>query len=264
MESNERLLSIKHGNNFRDLGGYQTNDGKTVKWHKLIRSGHLHELDQSDLTTLQKLNVAVDIDFRAPMEAKLQPDKVPSNAAYHRLSVFETDKTDASHSQEEIQREYSNNPGAGFNHMVDVYQEMVTTNQAKSAYQKFFRLLIEATSEQSVLYHCTAGKDRTGLGSVFLLSALDVDVKTIENDYLLTNAVTANYVNNRIKDILDAGLPTAFADNTRALATVSPAYLKKSMETINATFGNMPNYLKEHLELSKSDIQILKHNFLDS
>ncbi len=129
MESNERLLSIKHGNNFRDLGGYQTNDGKTVKWHKLIRSGHLHELDQSDLTTLQKLNVAVDIDFRAPMEAKLQPDKVPSNAAYHRLSVFETDKTDASHSQEEIQREYSNNPGAGFNHMVDVYQENQNGNR---------------------------------------------------------------------------------------------------------------------------------------
>lgn len=263
MDSNERLLSITHGNNFRDLGGYQTTTGHTIKWQKLIRSGHLHELDHDDLNTLQSMNVAFDIDFRAPKEAELQPDKVPSNASYHRLSVFETDKTDASHSQEEIQREYSDDPSAGFNHMVDIYQEMVTTNQAKAAYQNFFKLLISAENDQSVLYHCTAGKDRTGLGSVFLLSAFGVGQKTILNDYLLTNDVTADYVNNRVSSILSAGLPQAFADNTRALSTVAPEYLNRSMETISTSFGSMSNYLSQHLELSNSDIQTLKNNFLN-
>lgn len=74
-----RLLPIKNGRNFRDLGGYRTVDGHTVKWHRLIRSGHLNTLDQPDLDLLASLNITLDVDFRAPGEIKAQPRSRPSH-----------------------------------------------------------------------------------------------------------------------------------------------------------------------------------------
>nr|WP_275689526.1 tyrosine-protein phosphatase [Limosilactobacillus gastricus] len=75
----QRLLSINDGENFRDLGGYQTTDGRTVKWRKLIRSGALGRLSANDLTYLQQFNLTHDIDLRSP--AKLTPYRTASPKA---------------------------------------------------------------------------------------------------------------------------------------------------------------------------------------
>lgn len=259
----ERLLPIQHGHNFRDLGGYATTDGHSVKWGHLIRSGHLNTLDQQDLHILDQLQVKYDLDFRAPEEITSQPDRVPRGAQYTSLPVFQTDETDASHSQEQIMAEYSDNDDAGYQHMLTVYRDMVTTDQAKQSYQAFFSHLLSNSDHHAVLFHCTAGKDRTGMGAVFLLSALNVERPTIIRDYLLTNAVTKDYVDSRIEKIKQAGLPTAFAKNTRALSTVSPDYINTALAAIDNQYGDVKNYLHQYLDLSTAQMKDLQKLYLD-
>ena len=139
--ANQRLLPIKNGYNFRDLGGYPTADGHQIKWHRLIRTGSLARLDQTDLTVLDNIPISLDIDLRAPDEVKKDPDRVPSQAKYYHLPVFEADETDASHSDEEIAAQMQQ-PGNGYHHMIDVYHRMTTAASAKQAYQKLFNLLL--------------------------------------------------------------------------------------------------------------------------
>ncbi len=186
--ANQRLLPIKNGYNFRDLGGYPTADGHQIKWHRLIRTGSLARLDQTDLTVLDNIPISLDIDLRAPDEVKKEdghqikwhrlirtgslarldqtdltvldnipisldidlrapdevkkdPDRVPSQAKYYHLPVFEADETDASHSDEEIAAQMQQ-PGNGYHHMIDVYHRMTTAASAKQAYQKLFNLLL--------------------------------------------------------------------------------------------------------------------------
>lgn len=259
----ERLLPIQHGNNFRDLGGYTTTDGHTIKWGRLIRSGHLNSLDQHDLDVLAQFNVKLDLDFRAPDEISARPDKIPTGAAYTALPVFQTDETDASHSQEQIMADYSDRPDAGYKHMLDVYRDMVTTKQAKESYQTFFSQLLSNDDHSAALFHCTASKDRTGMGAVFLLSALNVDRPTIVRDYLLTNSVTKDFVAANIAKIKAAGLPDAFAQNTFALSTVSPDYVNTALQEIDSQYGDVKNYLQQYLAVSESQMKDLQKLYLD-
>lgn len=258
-----RLLAIKHGRNFRDLGGYQTVDGKTIKWQRLIRSGHLNTLDETDLSLLTGMNIKLDLDFRAPGEVKAQPDKVPVTAAYHRLSVFQTDRTDASHSQTEIEAELSDDPQAGYNHMLGVYRDMVTTSQAKQAYQEFFDLLLNSDPNSAVLFHCTAGKDRTGMGAILLLSALNVDRQTSVKDYLFTNTVNQDFLTQVVDQIKQAGKSPAYAENTRSLMSVSQDYIDAALHIIDHEYGSIRNYINQYLGITEHQMNRLRQLFLE-
>lgn len=259
--ANKRLLPIKNGYNFRDLGGYPTTDGHTVKWHRIIRTGSLARLDQPDLQLLENIPVNVDIDLRAPDEITAAPDHVPTTAKYYRLSVFDADETDASHSDEEIAAQMQE-PGNGYRHMLDVYRRMATIDSAKKAYQQMFALLLE-DRDGAVLYQCTAGKDRTGMASFLILSALGVDQEIIREDYLLTNTVTQDFRNKWLQSMRDKGASEELVTNRAALASVAPDYLATAIKVINTNYGDVDHYLREHLGLSKNDLAQLRQLYLD-
>ena len=124
-----RLLNINNGHNFRDLGGYQTKDGQTVKWRRLLRTGSLARLDKDDLATLAAIPVSQDIDLRGHAEVQQMPDRVPRGAAYYHLPVFAEDETDASHSNEES-AEQMQKVGNGYRHMLTVYSRMASLPSA--------------------------------------------------------------------------------------------------------------------------------------
>lgn len=260
---NQRVLPIEDGNNFRDLGGYQTINGQSIKWHRLLRSGHLHTLNQDDLTVLSQLNVKYDIDFRAPDEIEKQPDKVPATATYSPLPVFDRDETDASKSSAQLAAEL-NGPKAGYDHMLEVYKNMVTTKQAKSSYQTFFDKLLSVNETESVLFHCTAGKDRTGMGAVFLLSALQVDQHTIVDDYLLTNDVTREYVTQKIDRLKQQqNVSKTLTENILALSTVSPDYVNTALTLIKHEYGTVLNYLQKYIGITDRQLSDLRQLYLD-
>lgn len=259
--ANKRLLPITSGYNFRDLGGYPTTDGHTVKWGRLIRSGSLTRLSQPDLSLLESIPVTVDIDLRAPDEITAAPDKVPTTATYYQLPVFASDETDASHSDEEIAKQMQE-PGNGYHHMLDVYTRMASIDSAKHAYQEMFKLLL-TNRNGAVLYHCTAGKDRTGMASFLILSALGVERELIMKDYLLTNTATQDFRNQWLQQMRDNGASEALVTNRAALASVAPDYLNTAIKVIETNYGDINHYLKEHLELSTDDITQLRQLYLD-
>lgn len=260
--ANQRLLDIQDGRNFRDLGGYETLNGHHVKWHRLIRSGSLAHLNDHDLNTLDHIPVSIDMDLRAPEEVAKAPDKLPESAKYYHLPVFKSDETDASHSDEEI-RSRILKPGNGYRHMIEVYQRMVKVDTAKAAYQKMFELLLANEPGQAALFHCTAGKDRTGMAAYLILSALQVPEQVILQDYLLTNKATQDFREHWLQALRERGESEVVIENSEALGSVSPDYLDQAISLINHNYGNVENYLQEHLELSPSDLKTFRQLYLD-
>lgn len=259
--ANQRLLPIKNGYNFRDLGGYPTTDGHTTKWQKIIRTGSLARLDAQDLQTLTAIPVTIDVDLRAPDEVTKDPDQVPTSATYYHLPVFAADETDASHSDEEIAAQMQQ-AGNGYRHMLDVYQRMATIDSAKHAYQQLFHLLLN-NRKGALLFHCTAGKDRTGMASYLILSALGVKEDVIMEDYLLTNKVTQDFRNQWLQEMRNNGASEELVTNRAALASVAPDYLNTAISNIKENYGNVNNYLTQHLEINASDIKKLRELYLD-
>ena len=238
----QRLLDIQDGHNFRDLGGYETKDGRHVKWHRLIRSGSLAHLNEHDLNTLAAIPVTIDIDLRAPEEVKQAPDKLPQTASYYHLPVFKSDETDASHSDEEIMSRILK-PGNGYQHMLDVYRRMVEVPTAKAAYQRMFELLLSNNPAQASLFQ--------------------VPEETILKDYLLTNKATQSFREQWLQTLRDKGESEVVVENRRALGSVSVDYLNQAIDLINTNYGNVQNYLTEYFDLSPNDLKQLQQLYLD-
>lgn len=262
----QRLLKIQDGYNFRDLGGYQTTDGHTVKWRKLLRTGSLANINSADQQLLEQIPVTVDIDLRSPAEVKQDPDKPLKTASYHHLPVFDTDETDASHSDEEITKRMQE-AGNGYRHMSSVYQRMTTIGSARAAFRTLFTLLLENKGEGAVLFHCTAGKDRTGMAAFLILSALGVPEETIMQDYLLTNTATKQFREEWLKQLRERyqGLPNQeiLLENRNALSSVNADYLLSAINSIKEQTGDVNHYLTDYLNLSNSDLLTLRNLYLD-
>ncbi|WP_125982034.1 tyrosine-protein phosphatase [Loigolactobacillus iwatensis] len=258
-----QALPITTGSNFRELGGYESQSGQHVKYHKLVRSGLLGELNSRDLTYLSDYGVRQDIDFRSNDEVTQTPDKVPARATYHYLPVFDYDQTQNSQSMHELEIEYRDNPNSGHERMLKVYHNLIADPHAKKVYHDFFATLLANTEDnEAVLFHCTAGKDRTGMGAVFLLTALGVDRETIKADYLLTNTIAAPHIEHRLAELKSLNAHQNVVTNIQSLLTVHPDYLATALAEIKREAGDLKNYLHTDLGLSDHDIKELQQIYL--
>ncbi|MFC6294994.1 tyrosine-protein phosphatase [Lactiplantibacillus daoliensis] len=262
--ANERLLPIQQGFNFRELGGYATKDGHHIKWHKLLRSGGLDRLTQADLKFLDEYGVRYDVDFRSPQEVLDTPDRVPGRAKYLYAPVFNVDETKNSDGTDKMAADLENHPDSGYRHMLKVYRMVVTENHAKREYRRFFdALLANDQPGESLLFHCTAGKDRTGMGAVYLLTALGVDLETIRADYLLTNSASAERIDSVVADAKKQGVSAETVESIRALWSVDNDYLDTALSEIKHQSGNIEHYLRTELKLTKTEILRLRELYLD-
>ena len=257
------LLNIHHGFNFRDLGGYQTKAGQTMRTHKLIRSGRLNELSTRDQQYLTDYGLAYDVDFRSPQEQSDAPDRVPSGVAYHFDPVFATDETKASIKAEELRRQaLAKDPLGGFRNMVNTYADLVLLPSAQKAYRTFFDLLLANDGDQALLFHCTAGKDRTGMGAVYLMTALGVDPVTVRRDYLASNLYLGEESERMVNEARQTGAAPALIASTRSLGGVAHEYLDSALMTIDANFGSLDHYLTDALQITPAQRRDLRAIYL--
>lgn len=262
---NERILDpfLDAGRNFRELGGYQTQDGKSVKFHKILRSANLAELTTKDQEFLTNYGLNKDIDFRSTDEKDKEPDRVPSGVEYIFNPVFKEDQTQASKSADDIEKKFGFGFNDGYNQMIKVYKNIILDNESKNAYRLFFDHLLENSDDgQVALFHCTAGKDRTGMAAVYFLWALGVDQATIKQDYLLTNSVVKSFVDGRIQELVQKQASEEIISSVRALMSVREDYLDTAKKTIIAENGSMESYLNEAIGLSNNEIKDLKRIYL--
>lgn len=252
-------IKLEGAVNIRDLGGYKTTDGKTVKPYKLIRAAELANLSESDIKKLTSTyGLAEIIDFRTNSEAKAKPDPTIKNVSYVHDSIMKDNGSSTSTQDMIASFAKMDNPEQ---FLISANKSFVTDQQSLDGYKLFFQQLLE-NKKGSVLWHCTAGKDRTGFGTALVLAALGVDQKTIMNDYLLSN----KYRETENQKMLDA-LAKQTDDlkvmaGMKAVLDVRPSYLNAAFDEINAKYGSIEAFLKEGLGLTNQDIKALKKMYL--
>jgi protein-tyrosine phosphatase len=228
--ASERLLPMEGAYNVRDMGGYKTAEGKTVKWGKAFRSGNLNLLSINDTLYLENIGIKTVVDFRTALEKTTAPD-VWLNTIANR---FEYPITTGSIMQSVMQMFQTAEDNMQV--LVDANRHFVTDFQDE--YKKFFEALTDE-GKTPLLFHCSAGKDRAGFAAAMFLSALGVDRETIIEDYLLS----AVYVEEKY-----ASLASMFPHLTPAF-TVYREYIEAAFETIDKEYGGVENYLREQLDV---------------
>jgi protein-tyrosine phosphatase len=258
-EVKNRHLPFSGAKNFRDLGGYQTVDGYTVRWNLLYRSDALHRLTNDDQRYLSALMLGWIIDFRAAHEKEEEPDRLPKDTD---IRVVEIPILDAStrvwrESREELVKKLKK---------INPDQYLFQTNIELAArftpeMRQFIHQLLSADG-RPVLFHCAAGKDRTGFAAAILLRILGVPQEVVMEDYLLTNQyfLPAYWWNIKLAQLIQG---KQFAAVVQGFMEASPAYLRVAFEAIDHEYGSFKNYVRDGLKLSEKEIKYLKSLYLE-
>lgn len=241
-----RAIGLEGASNFRDLGGYQGLDGRRLHWRKLFRADHLARLSASDLQTLQQLGVKRSADFRGHEESLLQAYDWPQ-LQRHALVV---EPTVVQRTQALLASGQALTPAHTEVLMQDTYRSFVHDYAPRFA--EFFQLLLH--SDAPLVFHCTAGKDRTGWAAALLLTALGVSEQDVMQDYLLTNQLYQR-PSGGFSHIPDAVLDV--------LWRVQESYLSAATELVHADFGSMDAYLTQALGLDTQARDQLAQRYLD-
>ncbi|KJY33452.1 tyrosine-protein phosphatase [Streptomyces sp. NRRL S-495] len=243
----DRSLHLASAPNFRDAGGYRTADGRWVRTGVVYRSGDLSRLTDQDLAKLRRLGIRTVFDLRTPGEQKTAPDRVPAGATVVNANVLGVADTGAFN---------VTSPQAAVQAMVDAERTMVSADSARTAYHSVLNALVERNDE-NVLFHCTAGKDRTGWASAALLTALGVPRETVEADYLASNTYRAAEIAATL-----AQLPPAYQAIYKPLLDVRSEYLAAGFDEVQRKFGSFDAYLKSGLGLDRRDLRDLRSQLL--
>lgn len=242
----DRSLHLASAPNFRDAGGYRTADGSWVRMGVAYRSGDLSKLTAKDLAELRRLGIATVYDLRTDDEVAAGPDQVPAGAKDIRENVLGTAGTGAFN---------PTTPDAAFDMMVSSEVGMVDLPSATSS----FHAVLTGVADRpgAVVYHCTAGKDRTGWASGALLTALGVPRRTVMSDYLASNDYNA-----ASNAATPAALPPAQAAVYKPLLGVDPAYLNSGFDEVDERYGTFGAYLQRGLGLDSRTLKQLKDRML--
>lgn len=242
--------------NTRDLGGIVNKNGLVIKKHKLIRSGRLFEATEEDLKILYKdYDVRNIVDFREFEEIDSKPDRLYKDMKYLHLKAMvesnglaqdERAKQRRHQYIEDTKKAFGKAPKLAISHMKSFYMDMVNDYTVKQ-YGRFIKLLIK--EKHATLWHCSLGKDRAGIGAALILKLLDVDDKTIIEDYLYSTKCL--YRDSVPMGTVDAYFEYAFKDYIVALYSEVISY-----------YGSL-NKLYEVMGINDEDIQKLQNKYLE-
>jgi len=239
----ERLVPLEGTLNFRDLGGYRTTAGRQVRWGRVFRSDALGKLTDADLTYLERLGVRLVCDFRDDQETERAPSRVPDHPDL-RIERFPIgaggDTTDVSSQREGLtDMVLAGSLGeVSAETLGDFYVGMLESRREPLV------AVLERVADPAnhpVVFHCTAGKDRTGVLAALLLAVLGVDEATILDDYELTDRYrTPHRIAEVAPRLAAAGVDLA---KVRSLFSAERAVLARTLTTIDERYGSVPVFL---------------------
>lgn len=253
----QRIVNLEGAQNFRDLGGYCSTDGRRVKWGLLYRSGSLHNLTARDYESLERLGVRVISDFRSTAERKREPlnwlstRKMPAVLA----EDYEADAgrlgqvlADPEATEEQAREAFA-----------EIYAQL--PYRLANQYRRMFDELL--TGNAPLIFNCSGGKDRTGVAAALLLSALGIPRDVVMRDFLLSNETfdpKKSLATDPTADALWRQLPPELM---RIVMGVEQRYLDAAFEAINVRSGSLNNYFERELGLTAADIARLRELYLE-
>jgi protein-tyrosine phosphatase len=249
--SPKRAVKLEGTSNFRDLGGYPAAGGKHVKWGHIYRSADISKLTDSDLLALQSRHVALVCDLRGPQEVAQAPDRLPTGAKRIELPAG-SEKIDPRLLM------------GGKNINRDSLMRAVYTNTSffQAKYKPMFDELLALPGNEAMLFHCTAGKDRTGIGAALVLSALGVDRQTILKDYAATDVYWQVGREQSLQRMTQAGMSADAVAAVRPLMAANPAYLAGTFAAIDKQYGSVDKYLATEMGLTPQKRAALRAKYL--
>ena len=260
-------LKLKKLSNTRDLGGFPAADGKKIRSGKLIRSGRLYKIPQSTVKALEDMGVSTIVDMRIERERIEYPCVIVPGAKHVNLPLLcaattgiTAEKSMASTMLKESKR-IKSEFGTADNYMKSVYEMILYTPDSQKRLKEFLDLVRD--EEGAILWHCNAGKDRTGISSMLLEHLLGVDEELIIQDYCISQKFFQPSMRRAQRlGLLIAPIPLQFKRILYALMAAKPEYIISAIETMKSRHGSVINYCKEELGVTDEDIQILRNKYL--
>ncbi|MGY3778498.1 tyrosine-protein phosphatase [Isobaculum melis] len=270
----ERLVDLTGTNNFRDLGGYQTKDGRQVVYGQLYRSDALNQLTAQDLIYLQEnLNIHGIIDYRSEQERAKEPDRLwenvnvlllDPNAVMAELASETGQPKHTYHLSfvERLQQQKETEMIRGLkDKLIQQYRDFILSETSRKVYREVIKAHL--TDELvPIVQHCKGGKDRTGFGSALLLHLLGVPKETVMADFLLSDQYRAKHIASRMKQYQEYTDDVVLLENLKALTSTEASYLNASFEQIEASYGDFLTFVKEGLGVTHEEIEQLKAKYL--
>ena len=257
--------------NARELGGYVMGDGRRVRRGLLFRGGNLHGITANDMRRLHDdFHIYSIFDFRTTLEVKYAPDQPIPDCRHVWLPTIDeaTEKPgenslgkDAYRNLEEFVVRNASNP------MVQsvakrLYPDLIENEYTQLQYAAFMRSIINNPGK-AVYWHCSQGKDRTGLGSAYLLAALGADRDLIMQDFALSNAYYADLVDRASAEVVRMGGDDMDLSVVRSFLGVNVEYFAASLDMIDRRYGSLEAYLNVILLVDENDMQVLRQYYLE-
>ncbi|MFE4714214.1 tyrosine-protein phosphatase [Paenibacillus sp. NPDC056722] len=261
-----RLIPFQGTHNFRDMGGYRTADGRKVKHGLFFRSDELFALSEQDIRDFQGLNIRTIVDYRSEYEVQKKPDPIFPQVNHLHIQAITSgslsmmnmpDQTENADQQEHFIigllksgffKQYRSDTM-----MLDLYRNLVFNNPA---YQRLMEM-IQLENNLGLLQHCTAGKDRTGVGAALILMALGVSEADIMEDYLLTNE-TMREINGQILHQLAGHVDEDDLKNIEHMLGIKEEYMEAVFKSIKDKYGDYDSYLAAEFDLTLSKREALQ------
>lgn len=243
-------IPLEGQSNFRDVGGYKTQDGKVIRKGLIYRSGDLSRLTAKDLSHLNQLGLQEIVDFRTTEESKQAPDRIPASVkAYESIPVAAGELN-----MDSLIAGAKNRPEKLQKFLVEANQSFV--DDSKPQFEEFFRILQSAKGP--LVFHCTAGKDRTGFATALFYEAMGVHRDIIVDDYMASSQFLRPLQQSARHFAKEKRIdPEAFDP----LLTVKPEYIEAAFDLIDKRYGGVEAYLKSEL---KVDVTKLRAKYLVS
>ena len=263
-----RHIRLDGQTNFRDMGGFKTAGGKTVKWNQLYRSGELPRLSDKDVARLEKLGIITVINFLTEDEIKARgEDRLPPDVRQVSLPISGEAENDLAKVVLEARQtaDFSEVP-------VELNAEVHRLLTGDASNNQYATLLRQAAdpANRPLVFHCSHGVHRTGTAAAILLSALGVPWETVREDYLLSNYYRKAEIEKRIAELRDLaaknqGVSPEQVDmtNIKAFYILEGAYIDATQDEILTQYGSMEDYLRKGLGLSNREIQQLRNELLE-
>jgi protein-tyrosine phosphatase len=264
----EQALNMTTISNARELGGYPTKDGKTVRKGVLLRTAALTDASQEELASLiEDYKLSAIIDMRASYELADDPEPVLDGVSQYNFKIMdEIVMAQRAAAIQDVLTDHNVNPVKRMIAILEsgvisdqMYVEFLQGDTGKAGFRDFFRVLLETPEGNAVLWHCTNGKDRTGVAAMLLLGVLNVDEKIIMDDFLLTNVFLEAEISAMRTQLEQYIEDKAMLEELMVAGKgVYAPYMQNAIDYIKANYGDIPGYVKAELGLADADIVKLK------
>jgi len=250
--------------NFRDLGGYASADGRTVRWGAVYRSGELSQLSEADVGELDSLGIKTVVDLRSPQEVSARGEgRLPAGARVFPLPITSSDMFTKLIPMF-LKGDFSQVPP----NMLDSVNRVLVRDFTEQ-YSGLLRALCDP-GNRPLVFHCTQGKDRAGFGAAMVLSALGVPWETVVEDYLLSNHYRKEE-NNKLLGMMrgfaagrnDSGVEEMSFSRVEGLLYVKEQSIQAARTEIMERYGTIEGFLIEGLGCSADGLARLRDDLLE-